>query len=280
MMKYLNYIAFALFLISCENKIERNLINQKKFVVINGFLSPQDTVLRVQVSNAISRGTSDDVLEKFLISDKKAYVSISNKEKQKVVLSYSEASEKYQINAEKLKILPGEIYSLLVETNGRQYKASCKIPVSKIEELNFELKEGSSKDKDVELKFKDIANIDNYYIVEGKIINDRGFESIISFGSKSLITDKNKDGLSISVIGETYFCPGIQSKIVLKVFNSEKCLFEGLERVSLINDNSKDILRFHSSIITPSNIEGKNGYGVFAGYQLTEIKKNLSDFDH
>ncbi len=273
-MKYIKYIILCCFIYSCETNVDVNdLLDQEQLIVINGYLSPQDTILKVQVSKSLSRATKN-ITESDLVI-KNASVAISNENGKKVTLKYSEKSKKYEILANQLPILSGKKYFLTVNAQGKKFNASCQIPSSTIKDINFKLINNTSNYfQKIKVQFDDIENIKNYYILNGYFIDKDGSPwRGLTFKTKKFTTDNNRDGTKISVIGDVIAQIDNNQYVLIEVFNTEKVLFDTLKATYLNNENNGNI--FYEPIISPSNIEGENGYGVFAGYQLTRVKKPL-----
>ncbi len=270
-MKYIKILVIAIIFISiqsCETNVDASeLIDQQQLVVINGYLSPQEELLKVQVSKTVSitSGTSGIVIED-------ATVILSDEENNEVMLTYSSELFSYVTPATNLPIIAGKKYFLSVDVDGEEYTSSCRIPEDKVENIEQSVRFSPisfSTESALKVTIGDIENISNYYIV-GASFNDG---SNVYFEFEQFITDTNRENTTVTANG--FFFPNDTTDVVLKiqVSNSEKILYDTL-RATFLNDYNEGN-PFVESIIPPSNIEGENGFGVFAGYQLTEMEFNL-----
>lgn len=275
-MKYLyNILVVILFItaVSCEFETSvdaSDLLETPELVVINGYLSPQDETIKVQVSKSKSRAdASSQNLDDLVVKD--AIVTIIDEEQNEVKLSYNNETFNYEIAATEFNIESGLEYFLKVTVDQKAYQASCVIPsviVTNIQEtFGKKNDEFGSSTPFVNVQFDDLVNIDNFYIV-GAIIKDQDFDSTVNFDLERFVTDTNRDGASITVDGFFYRTIDGTNTMVIQVANVDRLLYETLRATFLNEYNEGD--PFAEPIIAPTNIEGDHGYGVFAGYQLTE----------
>lgn len=271
-MKYINRIIIIFFisLQSCETDVDASgLINQQQLVVINGFLSPQEETLKVQVSKSISviSNTAGIVIED-------AIVTLSDEENNMVTLTYSKELLSYTTPATNLNIVAGKQYFLSVNINEEEYTSSCRIPDNRVENITQSNSTSSGNnfyDQSLRVTIDDIKDISNYYIIGAYVYNN----TAVDFGFEQFITDTNRENSKVIFNGSFYSinAPDEAKTLKIQVSNSEKILYDAL-RATFLNEYNEGN-PFAELIIPPSNIEGKNGFGVFAGYQLTEVDFNL-----
>jgi len=254
---------------SCETDVDASdLINQQQLVVINSYLSPQDETLKVQVSK------SEPITSSFfgtVIED--AIVVLSDDENNEVILTYSATSSSYETTATNLPIIAGKRYFLSVDADGERYTSSCMIPERRVENIEQSIRESSGDsfgNRSLKLTIEDIKDISNYYIVGASVSTG----SSIDFEFEQFVTDTNRENTTVSANGGFFFDDSSTDTVLkVQVSNSEKILYDAL-RATFLNDFNEGN-SFVELIIPPSNIVGKNGFGVFAGHQLTEVEFNL-----
>ncbi|WP_438424100.1 DUF4249 family protein [Aquimarina macrocephali] len=277
-------IILSICLVSCETSVDASdLLEKQQLVVINGYLSPQDTTLKVQVSRSKSRASSTNVKDMVI---KDATVVITDEEKNEVALTYMDASLNYEAPASGLTITPGKKYFLKVTALGKEYKASCTIPTESVQriEKNIKIKEDEfSGNRLLKVTIGDIKDQNNFYIIGavvtqsfdngGGTIND-GVENV-NFEFRQFATDVSRENSVITAEGFFNLSANAlpNPKLKIKVANAEKILYGALRATYLNDFNDGD--PFAESVIAPTNIEGENGFGVFAGYQLAEVEETF-----
>ncbi|KAA1243415.1 DUF4249 family protein [Aquimarina sp. RZ0] len=283
-MRYFNFLVLMTLSIvcsNCETNIDASdLLDQQQLVVINGYLSPQDTLLKVQISKSKSRADSrETTIEDLAI--KNAIVVIKDENDNEVSLTYSSVSFSYEAPANDLPILAGNTYFLTAMVDGNEYKSSCMIPVNKVQNIESDIKDepggGEFGRRILNLKIEDIKDERNFYITGGTITHNFIDDGIsvrdLDFDFEHFATDSNRENAIIALEGFFTILSNPVSetpKINLKITNNEQILYDAL-RADFFNDyNDGD--PFFEPIIAPTNIEGENGFGVFAGYQITEIE--------
>ncbi|WP_024772839.1 DUF4249 family protein [Aquimarina macrocephali] len=277
-------IILSICLVSCETSVDASdLLEKQQLVVINGYLSPQDTTLKVQVSRSKSRASSTNVKDMVI---KDATVVITDEEKNEVALTYMDVSLNYEAPASGLTITPGKKYFLKVTALGKEYKASCTIPTESVQriEKNIKIKEDEfSGNRLLKVTIGDIKDQNNFYIIGavvtqsfdngGGTIND-GVENV-NFEFRQFATDVSRENSVITAEGFFNLSANAlpNPKLKIKVANAEKILYGALRATYLNDFNDGD--PFAESVIAPTNIEGENGFGVFAGYQLAEVEETF-----
>ncbi|AXT59052.1 DUF4249 domain-containing protein [Aquimarina sp. AD10] len=278
-MKYFQYITLVLvsiFLQSCETSVDASgLLNQEQLVVINGFLSPQDTTLKIRVSKSRSKASTDT--SSLLITD--ATVTITDETDNEVMLTYNATTSNYEAPATDLPIMPGKKYFLKVMAEGEEYKSSCTIPLERVtrveQEIKLETRDDFFGNREMKLTVEDIKDVSNYYIV-GAVVTGRfpgGGDTDVSvdFEFNKFVTDTNRENTVVNADGFFFLSEDTEiTKIVIRVANNEKLLYDSL-RAEFFNKENEDN-PFIEPVISPTNIEGKNGFGVFGGYQFVEFE--------
>ncbi|ADV48684.1 hypothetical protein Celal_1370 [Cellulophaga algicola DSM 14237] len=282
-MKTLTTILFLILIVfsGCQKVVDADkLLDAEEKVYILSYISPTDTLLTVSVSKALPAiGTPlsyDDTenYSSFIIED--AIVSIADVEGNAVQLLYSNENSTYSTNAENLKITEGSQYFLEVITQGETYTSSCKIPkkVATILENLVVDRDEYGVYTDIDISFKDIVGTTNFYIVGAKYeetFEEETYQGSLQFETGGFLTDAIGDGATLNDKTSAYtgsLEEGTSVKLTLQVANVEEVIYQNL-RASYLNDDS-DGNPFIEYSIAPDNIDGKNGVGVFGGYQLTE----------
>ncbi len=288
MTKYiLPFFIAILFITSCQEVVDAdNLLDTEEKIFIQSYISPQDTVFRVNVSRALpSIGTPLSVNDfeanedLFLIKD--AQVSISNANGDSTDLQYSEENKTYFADATTLAILANQDYFLKVTVDGNEYNASCSIP-AKIEEINELINYRDDNYDgiigDINISFTDIANTRNFYVLGGLVIGTYQFEQEepttytfpLYFDSDEFQTDNVEDGGIVSGRSEVYVGNGSdtdETQIKFQVANVEEILFQNLRSSTINSENEGNPFVEYS--IAPNNFNEDGAVGIFAGYQLT-----------
>lgn len=291
---FLSAIIALIVLTACQKTVDADkLLDTEPKVFITGYISPADTVFRVNVSRAFSSvGTPLSVRNneanrnKFLI--KNAQVSISDEEGNSTVLNYSEENEVYLAPATSMAILTDNQYFLSVIVDGQEFNASCRIPkkVASIEEeIIVREDEFEGKRADVNLRFQDLIGQRDYYAIGGiahLTYQQEGFEPetfdfLLFFEGNYLLTDGLEDGGILSGRSENSLSTAdfVEGELTLQVANMEEVLFQNLRAGDTNSD--ADGNPFVEYSIAPDNFEQDEAIGVFAGYQLTEKTFDISE---
>lgn len=288
-MKQTLLISLLLFvLVGCQKVIDAdNLLDTEERVSILSFISPSDTVLRVDVSKIlpaigtpIKRNQDSRFPEEFLITD--ALVTLSNANGDETVLTYAPETNNYLSDAANLAIVSGQQYFLNVVVNGTEYNATCTIPqnITEITEtISFGQDEFGSERGNVSVSFNDFANEQNFYVLGGFLSYTFQFsdgdtfigENLLSFETDELKTDNLNDGGTLGGSSELFIGnrENIASgSITIQVAHVEEFLFQHL-RTAATNADA-DGNPFVEYAISPNNILDTGALGIFAGYAITE----------
>lgn len=268
----------------CAEAVDLAVPDSDPLVLIYGFIAPEVPKIRVSVSETrslfrpgLSPEDKEDPIAEFSIPD--ADVRISDSRNTNLSLLYNTISKHYEGDTSDLNIQAGENYFLRVVVDGQVYTATCTIPVQKISEINtrlgYDFQEDNLSSPFLRIEFLDIPNASNYYIVGAEY---RSPEDLVTeppnkifFGAKRFLSDGSGDGFLIRTQGiANNIDNGIDATIQLA--HVEESMFTTL--FASFNNPTVDN-PFSSPIISPSNIKEKGGFGVFAGYRLTTIVRNI-----
>lgn len=280
---YIFIFCTALAFISCEKTVDANkLLDTEEKVTITSYISPIDTLLRVKVSKALpaigtvlSNNDEDANRELFLIKD--AVVRISDEEGNTANFSYLEEEATYISDAANLAIMEGKQYFLNVVANGKEFNATCTIPKSAPEILEIVRildNDFGSVIAEIDITFKDITGQRNFYVLGGsteEIYDEETFVNPLFFDSDGLLTDAVEDGITLGETAKVYL--GEQGdtqpkEVILQVAHVDEIVFQNMQASNLNSYNDGNPFVEYS--ISPNNIEGENGVGLFAGYQVSE----------
>lgn len=287
------FVVTLILLTGCQKVVDPDeLLDIEAKVFITSYISPQDTVLRVNVSRALPAfGTPLSVRdqeanqEKFLIKD--AQVTISNEDGTSTNLSYSEEEKNYLVDASTLSITSNQRYFLKVSVDGNDYNASCAIP-EKVEEIteriNLRDEAFGGQEVDINLAFQDIVGESNFYVLGGLVSTTfqyqdeepQTFSYALFFGTDEFLRDNLLEGSMLNGNALEYIgneTDILEATITLQVANVEEALFQNLKTASTNAD--ADGNPFVEYAIAPNNFQEEGAVGVFAGYQLTEKVVNV-----
>ena len=216
---------------ACQNLVTEidpsNLPQMDRKLVVNGYLSPQDTVLAVSVSS--SQTVLGDIVSDSVNTVQEATVTLTSEGKT-VTLAYNPQQRAYLADAQQLPIQVGKTYTVRVDAPGFEtVTSSCTVPkpvpVSELKLDSTRNSTGSGSELTwtygVRAVWQDPAGETNYYRVVGygecvSQIPRKGVayidsttpkvltRGIIGFGRlEQFVSDQNQDGqLLVSVRGE------------------------------------------------------------------------------
>jgi hypothetical protein len=308
----IGYIAFLLFcLLACTSNIEnvspKYFANIKEKIVMTSFISPQDTVIYVNLTLSAPVG-SNQVANRVV---KDAIVTLST-DNQQIIIPYQDKKEFYSISAKAFKIEAGKTYTLKAVTKDKEVEASTTIPLENVKIENYFVtpttkQEGRYNDTlngyRIQFKWQDVSKKVNYYKATAEFyyqISEPTYSyennavkvtyepkqklSNISnyLEEESYFDDLKFDGkLMASQIGEVYIKK--ETFMVGKTIYRPKDFKPTVLRLQLFN-LSKEFYDYHLSLFSSeiayenpfaepvfvfTNV--KNGLGCFAGYNKTEI---------
>ncbi|UII19806.1 DUF4249 domain-containing protein [Fulvivirga ligni] len=267
------YILLSIAVMSCIDDVdpEKFDIGEEK-VVINGVISPSDTVIRVQVSHTKAIiGEYEYDLESQLV-EPDAEVLLSNEDGLEVALTYSQNSRMYEVKADDFTLVPGKNYFLAVSLRGKTYRSQCTIPAGEITEMGHRVKRVDEYETDLSVSFRDIAGEENFYRVGAFTNSEAGGGSIASFGIDTFQNDNVGDGATITAISDYFYYYGEDDSITVQVANIEEVLY----RYQYAKYNYEGDDPFTEPVAFPSNIEG-DAIGIFTGYTYFTKKFKLEN---
>ncbi len=266
-MKKLSLIIVAIFTITaCQSELSVVDIPNENKLVIQSFISPQDTILSVRVSS--TNAVIGQVSKEFkTISN--ASVTIGNGIKS-VLLPYDKDGY-YRISSKQLEVKSGQKYFLNVNTpDGRAVSGECIVPLAMIDKTKMiiDIHSLASETKLVSVKWNDIPNEQNYYAFTGTYETLRkgcNNDLPIYFG------DKNRDGEQFSYnFNTSIVCGSGNPNFIIVIANYD---LNGYQFISTLQEQySVNGIPFTEPVQIFTNIKG--GYGVFSGYnQLRTMVK-------
>jgi Domain of unknown function (DUF4249) len=276
MLKYLIISSLIFCTVSCSKELSINPKNVEQPWVVVGFLSPQETLIKVLVGKSLKIGEIYDNNQPF-IYNQNVVVKIQTSSDSSVTLSWNETTRLYEVESPLFFLKEHETYYLFVKTPDGTLKSTCKIPSKP---PNFDIKINSFNLKyQASIDFQDEFNIKNYYRVFGTL-PEAPFSKVLEWGTNcdprtGLFTENLEDGKQISspISNLNTTCNGFRS-----VQTGDSL------QISLLNTDEA-YNRYHNSIYAArsnvglgdpvsiyTNIEG--GVGIFGAY--TEQKKSIN----
>jgi hypothetical protein len=260
---YILLLICSVFLLnSCEKDADVKLPSVESKLVINAFISPQDTMIKVTVS--LSQPLFNNSNSTQYSSIDNATVQVSNGSSTQT-LTYNSTDYYYFLNATQLPIIAGNTYYLTVTTpDGKNVNASTTIP-SIDTTLSFSTHQSTNPNSGTQVyinaSWNDIPGSEDYYqlafYTSAMQIQDLDTSYIYYLAGSDNFSDKNVDGQTMNNSLEVYLYD-VTSKGELELIHA-----------------SKEYYLYHSKFAEPvimyTNING--GYGVFAGFN--QYKKTV-----
>jgi hypothetical protein len=279
---YLHLLAFLLLSLSfpaCEKDITDSVkINTKPDLVVNAFISPQDTAFEVRVTK--SRPVVGKVISAEEARVKDATVRIF-RGSQSVLLTYHPERQVYRAPTALLPVLAGQTYTLQVSTPDKYaVTGSCTVPVTDgvaITEVRHTKQQKSvehgrdHEEHTFSYKWQDAPGRENYYHPIAVIENENPqnhlrTRQILFNADKPFFSDEKKDGLVFSSSQTFDYWPSPQShRITALQFNlavTDRAYFRYHQ--SLEQHQDADGNPFAEPVLVYSNVTG--GLGIFAAY--------------
>lgn len=253
---------------SCIEEVDpKGLINNERKVVVNSFISPQDSIISAEVSLSrpiIGFEPFNQSEDSDIIND--ALVSLSNGTNS-VILLYNQETFRYELDAELFKIEPGEQYFLEVEVDSKTYTAQCTVPSWAATEISLSFTQVIDELR-LRVLWQDEPNVENYYRVLGEYktnFNDNAFFFNLFFDNDRFKQDVNRDGLQISADADLF---GLNESNIdsvrIQLLTTDKNYYN-YQKTVFDFDGGDD--PFQEPVRLISNIEGENALGIFAAYQ-------------
>ena len=263
--KQLIGLALSLFVINaCKTEISEIEIPYENRLVISSFISPQDTILSVRVTNTQPISGQTD---KSNILVENAKVQMGNGPKT-VLLKYDKDGY-YRIVAKELPINLGTTCTLKVSVpNGQSTEGTCTIPtqIIKSEDIITEVSAVSNGQVEFRVKWKDFPNQVNYYGISGT------YETVnlkCTYSVPYLLNDKSNDGQLLTWGGSSSIVCGENGNpnyiVTLSSYDTN-----GVQFFSTSSEQrSVSGVPFTDPVLVYSNMKG--AYGVFSGYNQTKV---------
>ncbi|MFN4145194.1 MAG: DUF4249 domain-containing protein [Runella sp.] len=122
-------LGMGICLCNCQSGVEVARIAPDELISVSSFLSPQDTLIRVNVLRGRALNTTARV-DSALIRDAQVIITSHG---QNIQLTYNEALRCYVTTPKSLPIKPSERYHLRVKVGSKLCTASCQIPENPIQ---------------------------------------------------------------------------------------------------------------------------------------------------
>jgi len=239
-------------------------------LVVQSFICPQDSVIRVSVLRTeptvgkveVNKGKYDFV--------KDALVTLSDGTTT-VTVPYDKNWSVFRMRAEQLPIVAGKTYYLSVRSpDGLRAEASCTVPASVVDISSVKrTREKNDKGREkMVISWQDIAGEANYYrvMIMSYFSNDNYFflQNELTYDP---LTDEGKDGQRIFSQRMEYQESYPKYPYVLLLCNVDRPYYE-FHRTFAIQVANRDN-PFAEPSLMYTNIQG--GLGVFAAYNRIEI---------
>jgi len=274
----------------CEKIVDNvNIPEQQPKVVVNCYISPEDTLISAYVSLSAPIWSTTYVDNNMPVTN--ATVIISNNTTQ-AQLVYNYQKSCYIIHTSAFPIQADVTYKLAVSVPGySSVEATCKVPVlinQSLQFLSFDSVSGDQNSTEYRFKveFTDFSGIGNYYRIGGILISlydngmggsDTTYNTLNIKNNEEFIFDKDIDGQVIlselNYWKGNYDMPssGSEKLIKLKVFllTTDDNYYQFHKTLSSYTGDDP----FSEPTIVFSNVQ--NGLGVFASYRKYTINYNF-----
>jgi hypothetical protein len=250
---FLPMLSLLFLLLSCEEKIQVDLINETPKVVIESYITNEEGPVFVKISK------SQDFFNQGNFS------SINNADVQLEYLSVKEKladrGDGYYVSS-KLKGIPGTDYKLQITSDNETFGASVELPKSvPIDTIYFQPGLFRNDSLNICIEFKDPAITENYYRI--KIYRNRRY----AVNDYFLLTDAFSDGERIvAPIYYRYFAP--RDTVFVQLLNLEKNTwkyFKGLSEAIQQGVNSQ------APGNPPTNFSG-GALGIFGAWGTSSYR--------
>ena len=266
-------ISMSLLLSSCEFDTEVDLdLQDKSLLLIHGFISPEEDVIKVEVTRTLSIYDQDILFDSSSIREelsiKDASVTITDDDGTEALLLFNDESFVYEIDATTFSILPGKRYDLKVIVDQMEFTASTTISLDNVTEIAAEKiiaqDELGNEIDYLKVNFRDIPATRNYYVVGANITYEFGEQEVV-FDEDRFIQDRNLNSDFLTAISDFSIFDDA-TEVEISIYNVEPIVYQLIKSLSLNNSNTGD--PFYQPIIPPNNIQGEGGYGVFGSYRI------------
>ncbi len=275
----------SLLLFGCTTKLLDDAKDQpegRELVLIYGFISPEEDEIKISVSRTRSifdpsLNFDSSLIDDLVITD--ATVSIENETREVVQLPFDNNTKRYVVPTTQFTIEPGMAYVLRVSTQGKEFTANCTVPLEKVSKISTSLNVvvdilDRITIENLVVRFKDIIGENNFYVVGASFVQPIDGQRFVSdFDSERYVTDVNGDGIDILANG-VVFNSEDGLLVTTQIAHVDKLIHDTF-KAGFINREANEDDPFFRAVIPPSNIDGEGGYGVFAGFRLTERTEEI-----
>lgn len=280
MRKLVVFISIFLLLNSCEKYIEFDEEISTPKLVVNGIINP-DSTFDIHISRSLS------------VLDQAELNGIENAS----VTIYDDLGNVYEVLSDigngfytgNLKPLNEEGYGIIVSANDYETVSSItRIPrlvvLNSLDTLGVEDVDGF-KELEITVEFDDTPGESNYYLLEvwaADIVNGQIYENPMSIRSDDITLGLSQDGYATQVYFSDELFDGEKKTLVFYVEDTRDyddyievrftSITEELEKYGRTLQAYRDAVGnpFSQPVQVYTNVE--NGFGIFAGYQLSRTK--------
>lgn len=300
------FLLLLLGLIACEKDASNIPIPFEKKLVIESYLSPQDTELRVTITQNYPtvgpgsvRGAGFQVplppppAATITLSDGQQTVPVPLRVVRDAAGNPIPERSGYLLPASALPIVPGRTYTLRVTAPGfPEAEATCTIPLRRVEASTAEIIRGTETSPGgggartfYQAVFTDLSGEENYYSTALSVLNTvtpppaqgRPYTNINTQGTQfhsQGTTDggKIKTGRAFSFGDGQLPANWLQTRqLELIIATTDQPYFD--YNRTLRQQQRSDENPFAEPVLVYSNVRG--GLGIFAGYQLSRVLHTL-----
>lgn len=261
---------FILFFQGCTKDADVKLPVVESKLVINAFISPQDSIIKVMVS--LSQPLYNNSNSGLYPNVENATVQISDGVNS-ITLIYNSADNYYSINASQFPIVAGGIYNLTVYTpDGKNVNASTSVPAPN-SSLSFSANNINDPNQpetySINATWNDSPGIEDYYRINyySKQFYDGDIDTSYYSQFSEHYTDKENDGKTFNQYFEVYKMnsTGSAGELYLIRATKEYYLYH-TKLMEAINSGGP----FSEPVQMFTNING--GYGIFAGFNQYKLQ--------
>jgi hypothetical protein len=272
------FLLISSIIISCEKEAQVKIPETAPKPVLVCFISPEDSLITVNLTNSVPLYTSNSTKYPFYITN--ATITISDGVLSKNI-PFVQDTIGYQLSTKDFPIKAGLTYQLDVKIqDGRVLSAKTTVPITDFPSFDFSIKRNLIDSNEYvvnyefiyDLSWSDIPSTANYY--RGVIYNLYSDSTLLGDTIAQTLnelfeSDLGKDGATIKITGQDnfYYFPGTStpnssSNYIAYLMLCNKEYFE--YHKDLYTNN--DVNPFSEAKLNFSNIQG--GIGCFSAYRL------------
>lgn len=273
MLRFLLTALSALVLLACDTDVTQNFaIPYTEQLVIESFISPQDTLIEVRVmKTAPSVGKVDRTVNTRILTDARVELSNGTNTVRLPFGTYITVGKHsvsgYFLKTSKFPIESGQTYTLRVSVpSGLSAQAQCTVPVRNLTLNQVEVKRGTSLQEGkqlptVQIRVKDAAGITNRYSVVIHQTAPKRYPTVTEY-----LTDNNRNGDWLSTPEANLpVKPGDRFELFLAT--TDVPYYEYNTTIKKNRDSHSNPFAEPQPLY--SNVSG--GLGVFAAYQWVRL---------